>query len=231
MAEITRLERHESWTRGGSVLSHMDDDQVEMLVERSTVAIADPAPLGLWALATGTWIMGAAAVGVLDTTTVGVLSPILLVFSGIVQFVAGMIALRRANGLMGTALCSFGALYTMLAIFFGLSMTGAVTATAGETALIEGFLLESFAFMAFSLMLAAIRTSIVELVVFALLGIGYALIGIPGLTGTLAGASGVIAVIGGCFLMAAAFFAYYGGLALVVNSAWKRTALPFFGQT
>lgn len=230
MAEVTSIERHQRWTRGGGVVSHMNDDMIETLAEQSAMAIGDSGPFGLWALATGSWIFGTVAAGVFALTDVGAVAPILLVFAGVGQVIAGIIAYRRANSLMGTALCSFGALYTTLAVFFGLQLGGGLPA-AGAPVVIEGFLLESFAFMALGMAVAAIRTGLMELVAFALLGVGYALIGIPSIANAV-GTAGwdIVGIIGGCFLMAAAFVCYYGGLALVVNSAWKSSTLPLLGE-
>jgi len=44
------------------------------------------------------------------------------------------------------------------------------------------------------------------------------------------GPLGHIGNIGGWFLVASAFFAYYTGMALVVNSSWKRTIFPIGGE-
>ena len=229
-AEIPRIGRHESWTRGGAVVaSYMADDQIEALAEQSAASVADPTPLGLWALATASWIFGTIAIGVFSGTDFAAVAPILLVFGGVAQFIAGLFAFRRADALMGTALCAFGSLYTTLAVFFGLQLGGVLPAAGGHVVL-EGFLLESFAFMALGLMLGAFRTNFVEVATFGLLGIGYALVGIPSLANAVGqGGWNIVSIIGGCFLLASALMAYYGGLALVVNSTWKRTALPLIG--
>ena len=52
-----RLER-ETWTRAGPVVTRMPDDEVFALEERAMATVGDPSPLGLWAFATGTWIIG-----------------------------------------------------------------------------------------------------------------------------------------------------------------------------
>ncbi|HUI97828.1 MAG TPA: hypothetical protein VLX44_18875 [Xanthobacteraceae bacterium] len=44
------------------------------------------------------------------------------------------------------------------------------------------------------------------------------------------GAYEAIGHIGGSVLVAWAFFAYYAGMALVVNSSWKRTIFPVGGE-
>ena len=51
-----RLER-ETWTKAGPVVTRMPDDEVLALEERTMATVGDPSPMGLWAFATGTWIV------------------------------------------------------------------------------------------------------------------------------------------------------------------------------
>ena len=60
---------------------------------------------------------------------------------------------------------------------------------------------------------------------------GYVLAGIPDLTDSIGnGRLGSVGNIGGWFLVASAFFAYYTGMAVVVNSSWQRTIFPIGGE-
>lgn len=230
MAEIAQIERHESWTRGGPVVSHMDDATIEALEERSAATVADPAPLGLWGFATGTWIIGAIFAGVFPTANFPLLAPTLLVFAGLAQFIAGLYAFRRTNALIATAFCSFGALYVLLATIFSLQGFGAVP-TTGNVIVFEGMILVSFGFIALALAVAALRTNFAMVAVLGTLAFGYSLAGIPDLANQAGiGGWGIVGAIGGCFLIASAFFAYYTGMAMVVNSAWKQTVLPLGGE-
>jgi len=94
-----------------------------------------------------------------------------------------------------------------------------------------GFLLESFAFIALALCFAALRTNAALVLVLLTLGVGYCLTGIPDIANAV-GRDGwaTVGYIGGAFLCASAFFAYYTGAAIAVNSAWKRPVLPLGGQ-
>lgn len=57
------------------------------------------------------------------------------------------------------------------------------------------------------------------------------LAGIPDLTDLIGnGRLGSVGNIGGWFLVASAFFAYYTGMAVVVNSSWQRTIFPIGGE-
>jgi succinate-acetate transporter protein len=52
---------------------------------------------------------------------------------------------------------------------------------------------------------------------------GYTLPGIQFL-----GANRELGILGGYFLLAASFFAFYAATALIVNSAWRRELVPMF---
>jgi succinate-acetate transporter protein len=228
MAEtVTQFRRHETWTKGGPVVSHLDGTEIAAIEDRTAATIADSTPLGLWAFATGTWIIGTVIGGAFPEPTTRAVAPVLLIFAGLAQFIAGLFAYRRANVLAATAFTCFGSFNVTAAVVFGLQ-AGKLLGTSGNDLVIQGFVLESFAFIAFALMIAAIRMNMALVGVFLALGIGYALAGIPNLTNTAGGS--IISNIGGWFLVASALIAYYTGMAVVVNSIWKDTVLPLGGE-
>jgi len=230
MPQTATLARRENWTKSGPVVSRLPPDEIEALEERATATVADPAPLGLWGFATGTWITGTVLAGMFPATALTATIPVLLVFAGITQFIAGLFAFRRANVLSATAFCSFGSFNVLTALLFGLQAIGKLT-TAGDPAILQGFVLESFAFIALALTLAALRTNATLILTLFLLSAGYALVGIANLTNSVgSGVFGLIGNIGGWVLVASAFFAYYTGMALVVNSSWNRTVFPVGGE-
>ena len=227
---VVNLEKRNNWTKGGPVVSHLNDDEISMLEERASATVADSAPLGLWGFATGTWIAGPVIAGVFPQNAMTAVIPVLLVFAGLGQFIAGLFAFRRTNVLAATAFCSFGAFNVTAAFFFGLQAAHTI-GTAGDPVILMGFLLESFGFIAFALTIAAMRTNAALVIVLGTLCVGYVLAGIPDLANA-ATAPGwaVIKDIGGWFLVASAFFAFYTGMALVVNSTWNATVLPLGGE-
>jgi len=115
VAQVTPLPKRESWTKSGPVVSHLPQDEIEFLEERATATIAAPAPLGLWDFATGTWITGTVIAGMFPPTALTATIPVLLIFAGLTQFIAGLFAFRRANVLSATAFCSFGAFNVLTA--------------------------------------------------------------------------------------------------------------------
>jgi len=212
------------------MVSNLPQDEIEILEERAAATVADPAPLGLWGFATGTWIAGTIFAGMFPITSLTATIPVLLIFAGLTQFIAGLFAFRRANVLSATAFCSFGAFNVLTALLFGLQSINKLP-TTGDPAILQGLVLESFAFIALALTIAALRTNAGLVLTLALLAAGYALVGIANLTNSVGnGTFGFIGNIGGWVLVASAFFAYYTGMAVVVNSSWNRTVFPLGGE-
>ncbi len=185
--------------------------------------------MGMWAFATGTWILGTVFGGAFTApSAAAALIPILVAFSGVAQFIAGLYAYRRANVLDATAFCSFGSLYVAIAILFALQLRGVVPAT-GDPAIFLGFLLLSFAFISLALTLAAAAINIGLVTTMGLRTVGFCLAGIAGLYGAGIG-NYIIGEIGGWFLCGSALVSAYLGMALIVNSTWGRTVLPIGGN-
>lgn len=228
--QVTSFPKRETWTKSGPMVSNLPQDEIEILEERAAATVADPAPLGLWGFATGTWIAGTIFAGMFPITSLTATIPVLLIFAGLTQFIAGLFAFRRANVLSATAFCSFGAFNVLTALLFGLQSINKLP-TTGDRAILQGLVLESFAFIALALTIAALRTNAGLVLTLALLAAGYALVGIANLTNSVGnGTFGFIGNIGGWVLVASAFFAYYTGMAVVVNSSWNRTVFPLGGE-
>lgn len=228
MAQVATLIRRENWTKSGPVVSRIPEDEIEGLEDRAAATVADSTALGLWGFATGTWIVGTVLAGEFPANALTATIPVLLVFAGLAQFIAGLFAFRRANVLAATAFCSFGSFNVLTALLFAMQARGILT-TTGDPLILQGFVLLSFGFIALALTLAALRTNAGLIVTLFTLAVGYTLPGIAALSGANI-AGHVIGQIGGWFLVASAFFAYYTGAALVVNSTWKQTVLPVGGE-
>jgi uncharacterized protein len=242
-----RLER-ETWTRAGPVVARIPDEEILALEERAMATVGDPSPMGLWAFATGTWIVGtviggafggpaaaSAQAGAAGTahafSTFFAVVPVLLFFSGVAQFIAGLFAYRRASPLMATAFCCFGAFAVSAAFGFLLQAWGILpTPIGGHSQVLLGFLFESFGFIAFALALAAMGVNTTTVLWLATLCVGFVLAGIPNLAAVQTGGWMVIGNIGGWFLVASAAFAYYLGMALIVNSCSRRVVMRIGGK-
>jgi succinate-acetate transporter protein len=227
---VTRVEERETWTTAGPVVSHLPPDEIVALEEQAMATVGDPTAMGLWAFATGTWIAGVVIGGSLPGSTITATAPILIVFAGIAQFVAGLFAYRRAQSLAATAFCSFGSFNTAIGFIFLMVTAGAIAADWSNQVVV-GFFLESFCFIALALAFAALRTNLALVSVLALLAIGYGCAGCPYLANSVARDGwGVVGNIGGWFLVASAFCAYYTGAAMIVNSTSNRVMLPIWGR-
>jgi hypothetical protein len=58
MERVRDRQERATWTTAGPVITRMPDDEVLALEERAMASTGDASPLGLWAFATGTWIVG-----------------------------------------------------------------------------------------------------------------------------------------------------------------------------
>src|ERR1700761_5481523 len=131
MDRVRERQERATWTTAGPVITRMPDEEVLALEERAMASTGDSSPLGLWAFATGTWILGTVIGGAfgapfggasgatagspavaaaataavhavtgpvptqLATVPAGIthfiaVVPILLIFGGIAQFIAGL---------------------------------------------------------------------------------------------------------------------------------------------
>jgi succinate-acetate transporter protein len=241
------LER-ETWTRAGPVVARIPDDEILALEERAMATVGDPSPMGLWAFATGTWIIGTVIGGAFGApaaasaqagaavtphafSTFFAVVPVLLCFTGVAQFIAGLFAYRRTSPLMATAFCCFGAFGVSAAFGFLLQAWGILpTPIGGSSQVLLGFLLESFGFIAFALAMAATGVNTTTFLWLGTLCVGFVLAGIPNLAAVQTGGWMVIGNIGGWFMVASAAFAYYLGMALIVNSCSRRVVMRIGGK-
>jgi succinate-acetate transporter protein len=238
LQEYTIVEKHESWTSAGPVLSHISDDDTTAFRERAVIATASPAAFGWWAFATATWMSATVLGGYLPWSNGLSAAPTVLFFGGMAQFIAGLYGFRRANALQATAFTSFGMFNAALGMMLLLQVIGAVSPRTGLHELL-GFLLESFAFIALALAWASLRRNATLFCLLATLCIGYCLAGVAQFlvragaaangAGVSGGELGTVAAAGAGLMLASAFCAYYLGLAMLVNSTWNRQVLPLVG--
>jgi succinate-acetate transporter protein len=213
------------------VVGHLDAAGLADIEQRSMSSVAEPATLGLWAFATGTWIAGVVIAGVFQPAVLLGAAPVLLVFAGLTQFIAGLLAIRRANTLAATAFTCFGAFNVITA--FALLLQGMhLVPMTGDPMVFQGYLLLSFGLIALILTLAALRTNLALVLVLLTLGAGYTLTGVAYVTGAVTSTGGLSEVghIGGYLLILSAGIAYYTGAAMVCNASFQRELLPLGGE-
>jgi uncharacterized protein len=185
---------------------------------RVVPAIADPAPLGLAALALTLMVFSMFTTGLLNSSGEPVLLGLALAYGGIAQFLAGMWEFRRGNTFGAVAFGTYGAFwlsYWLLQQFFAAKIPGAELGSALALFYI------SWAIVTALLWVASTRTTAVVSLMLFLLTLTFLLIGIGD-----AGTHSEIVKIGGWFGLATAATGLYAAFASVINSTWERTLLP-----
>lgn len=216
----------QQWTKAGPVAGPLPGPDLQRLQETQEATVAEPAPLGLFGFATGTFAIGYVLSGFTpDKASAQIATAaVLLVFAGITQLLAGMWAFRKGNTFAATAFGCYGANNTVVAAFFLMTATG-VFAKNVSTNVVLSIELFCFAYISLLLAAAALKLNPVFTAILAALIPGFALSGL----GLLAEPK-VIGQIGGYFLLLSALLAFYGASALVMNAVHGRTVLPLFGR-
>lgn len=209
-------------------MTHLPDHTVRTIEDRKVAALGDPGALALFGFATGTWMAGTVVGGIFPQHALGFVAPVLIVFAGIAQYIAGILAFNKSNGFAGTAFCCYGANNTVIGVFTLLQATHLLP-MAGPAVALLGFELISFGFISLALAVAAVALNWAYVAVLLPLAAGFVLAGIPLVAGKTP-AFEQLGYIGGYLLIASAGVAYYVASALVLNSAWRRTVLPLFGR-
>jgi succinate-acetate transporter protein len=194
--------------------------------------VADPAPLGLAAFATTTFILSminANLVGGGVATAAGIVAGMALAYGGIAQFIAGLWEFRNGNTFGATAFCSFGMFWVS---FYLLLHVTASALPKNEVFSAIGLYLWAWAIFTAYMTVASLRTTGAVFAVFLLLTITFILLGIgnSALEGTTSATNSTIKI-GGYVGLATAIVAWYASFAGVLNDTWGRTVLPVFPLT
>jgi succinate-acetate transporter protein len=184
----------------------------------SAMSIADPAPLGLAAFALTTFVLSFFNAKIVSASAEPVVLGVALAYGGIAQILAGMWEFRNNNTFGATAFTSYGAFWLSLWAldeFFANSIPKDVLGDA------LGLYLVSWGVFTTYMWVASLRTTVAVSLVFLLLAVTYALLGIGNWSDT----SGLVTA-GGWFGIATAAVAWYASFAGVTNSTFGRTILP-----
>ncbi len=213
----------EHWTHTGPV--HAPEDvpfeQIAREEVRAAATVADAAPLGLLGFATGTFTVSAIATGFFQPSTIPYAVPVVLVFAGLAQFLAGMWAFRRGDTLGATAFGAFGSFNVTFAAY-ELIMHPATIPGSATAAPVVGIWVACFSYISLMLCIAALRRSSV---------LGLVLLALAGTYGFLAAdiflGGGTIAMpIAGWCGIVSSILAFYMATALVINSENQMPVLP-----
>ncbi|HUZ76913.1 MAG TPA: acetate uptake transporter [Chloroflexota bacterium] len=213
----------EHWTPAGPVKSPADIplDQITREEVRARAMVGDASALGLLGFATGTFTVSAIATGWFAAGDIPWTVPVLLVFAGIAQFIAGMWAFRRGDVFGGTAFGAFGAFNTTFA-FWDLTMHPATLGGSAAAAPINGIWIACFSYIALALFFVALRRG---------LALALVLLALAGTYGFLAASvfdygNILLEAIGGWCGIASSILAFYTATAMLINAENMRSLIP-----
>ncbi len=190
--------------------------------ESAAPAIANPAPLGLSALALTTFVLSSVNAGYISAPNIVV--GLALFYGGIVQILAGLQEFKAGNTLGATAFCSYGGFWLAIGVIFvpAFGIAAAYTnATDLHTAL--GFFFLGWTIFTFLMFLGALRSNFALIAFFLFLFLTFLALTIAEFGG---GASWT--QIGGWLGIITALLAWYSALAGVLSSSKAMFTLPVF---
>jgi uncharacterized protein len=179
---------------------------------------ADPGPLGLAGFALTTFVLSMFNAGLVSKAGEPVVLGVALAYGGIAQFAAGMWEFRTGNTFGAVAFTSYGAFWVS---FWALVTFFADEIPAEHAGAAVGLYLIGWAIFTLYMFVASLRTTGAIALVFILLTITFALLGI----GNSGEHEGLVEA-GGWFGLATAAAAWYASFAAVVNSTFGRPMLP-----
>ena len=183
--------------------------------------IADPAPLGLAGFAMTTFVLSFVNANIIkESGAVNVVLALALFYGGTAQLLAGMWEFKRGNTFGATAFASFGAFWLS---FWALNKLSSGPASDIHQAV--GLYLLAWCIFTAYMTLAALKTNLAVLGVFALLTITFLFLSIGEFMNDVP-APDTMTKIGGWFGIATAVVAFYASSAGVVNATHGRTVLP-----
>jgi len=182
------------------------------------MALADPAPLGLAAFALTTFVLSFFNAKIVSTSGEAVVLAVALAYGGLAQILAGMWEFRNGNTFGATAFTSYGAFWLSLWVLNEF-LVRSIPKTALGAAL--GLYLVSWGVFTTYMWVASLRTSVAVSLVFLLLAVTFALLGIGNWTTTTS-----LITAGGWFGIATAAVAWFASFAGITNSTFGRTILP-----
>ncbi len=229
-ASRAKVPFEEHWTRAGSVQGPLAKQDTDVLAERSQATVADPIPLGLAGFASATFTISSVYAGWFRFSP-GDLSeaiPVVLVFGGIAQFLAGMWAFRRGNVLAATAFSTFGAFNASFALLLWLQLIRLIPSTAAgasNPSYVAGVYVLTFSLIALYLGIAALGENLAIAAVLFTLALTYAFDGVA----TMASSNYAwIGIVGGYCGIVSSSLAFIVSAAIVINSAMGREVIPLF---
>jgi hypothetical protein len=180
--------------------------------------IADPAPLGLAAFALTTFLLSLVNTGILPADTEPVVLGLALAYGGLAQLLAGMWEFRKGNVFGATVFTSYAAFWLSFWFYVKFSAGDIPTTHHGVAA---GWFLMSWAIFTTLMFIAALRTTAVLALLFAVLDVAFILLALGAMAGVAA-----LTTAGGIVGLITAGLAWYLCVAGVTASTFGRPILP-----
>lgn len=177
----------------------------------------DPFPLGLASFGISALVLSSVMSGLIDPLATPAVLSLALALGFTTELIAGIIHFQRGEtfpGLVFTAYAGFWLSYALLVQFYGPMVTA-------DTAAITGMFLLAWAIFSSYMLLAAVRTNLTTIVIFALLCAVFYLAAF----GAFLESAG-LGHAAGFILIVDALVALYASAAIIVNTTWERTVLP-----
>jgi len=179
----------------------------------TSVAVANPGPLGLSAFALTTFVLSCVNAGLLAGTDLKIVVGLALFYGGIAQLLAGMWEFRTGNTFGSTAFTSYGAFW--IAVGASVQFNWITSHTA------FGVFLLGWTIFTLIMFLGTLRINGGLIALFGLLFLTFLFLTI----GEFGGGTGVI---GGYLGIITALVAWYNALAGVLSSSRSAFTLPIF---
>src|SRR3954463_14264625 len=183
-----------------------------------TVAIANPAPLGLAAFALTTFVLRMFHAGLVSAGGEPIVFGLALAYGGLAQVLAGMWEFRTGNTFGATAFTSYGAFWLSFWAFVQFFEDKVPKADAGHAV---GLYLIAWGIFTSYMFVASLRTTGAIALVFILLAVTFIVLGIGN-----SGGNDSIIKLGGWIGLATALAAWYASFAEVTNATFGRTVFP-----
>lgn len=225
---MSRLIAHEHWTKAGPIVGDaLPESDIHAMELRAAATVGEPAPLGLLGFATATFTISTVLAGWYPAKAALLTIPILLIFGGIVQFLAGMWAYRKGDTFGATAFGSFGAFNSTYALFLIFMQNGTLHGAVGMANV--GIMVACFSFIALFLAIAALARNLALVGVLFFLFLTYGFIAVAYLTGQQATGGWTLRA-GGWAGIVSSIIAFYTAAVMVVNSNFGRVLAPLWSR-
>jgi uncharacterized protein len=202
-------------------------------VEVPEIHIANPIPLGLIALAFGTVLLGCAYAGFIipfSPTSLQAIAGAVLLFGGLVQFLAGMWSFRRNHTVEGTLFSAYGGFLAAVGLVFLPRYGFFTTLPTGVFSLsmfnqVQGLFFLCWVIISAIMVVGSLRANRVYLGMLVLLLLAFIFLTI----GALAGGNATLLHVGGWLAIVCALVAWYAALVSLASAAHtvEETKLPF----